>query len=347
MKPNSDFFLLLREFLTVHLPMRKCCSEQTIKAYRETLNMLVEYMLKEKNVGLMKISFSVFDTKFINEFLDWLQATRHISANTRNHRLSVLRSFFKYAGRTESVHMQAYLESQSVVMQNAPKKIVEYLSENALKALLGQPDISDPTGYRNMVFMTLMYDSAGRCSEILDLRIRDLRINSNAPTVFLTGKGSKARQVPIMTLTAKQCQNYIDRFHPANTRKEDDYLFYTVIYGKRHRMSADNVAYFMKKYGEQAGKLCLGFPDRVTPHQLRHTRAIHLYRGGMPLSLLSEYLGHANIETTKIYAYADSEMKREAIQKADNIRGVVSSEIPVWENNEEVLRTLAGLITKK
>lgn len=48
---------------------------------------------------------------------------------------------------------------------------------------------------------------------------------------------------------------------------------------------------------------------------LRHTRAMHLYRGGMPLSLISEWLGHAHLETTMIYAYADTEMKREAIQK--------------------------------
>ncbi len=48
----------------------------------------------------------------------------------------------------------------------------------------------------------------------------------------------------------------------------------------------------------------------------RHSRAIHLYRKGVPLVLISEWLGHSNLETTLIYAYADTEMKRKAIEAA-------------------------------
>ncbi len=76
---------------------------------------------------------------------------------------------------------------------------------------------------------------------------------------------------------------------------------------------------------------------------MRHSRSIHLYRGGMPLALLSEFLGHASIETTRIYAYADTEMKRKAIEKATSVT-TDSDEPPIWDDSdEETLRKLAGL----
>lgn len=81
-------------------------------------------------------------------------------------------------------------------------------------------------------------------------------------------------------------------------------------------MSDDNVARFLKGYVTSARKQCDEIPDKVTPHMFRHSRAIHLYRKGVPLVLISEWLGHSNLETTLIYAYADTEMKRKAIEAA-------------------------------
>lgn len=80
-------------------------------------------------------------------------------------------------------------------------------------------------------------------------------------------------------------------------------------------MSIDNTEKFIKKYGSSARQENKDVPERVYPHMFRHSRAMHLYRSGMPLALLSEWLGHASIETTWIYAYADTRMKRIAIEK--------------------------------
>ena len=98
----------------------------------------------------------------------------------------------------------------------------------------------------------------------------------------------------------------------------------------------------MKKYGEWAREQCPEVPDRVHPHQFRHTRAIHLYRDGYPLVLAGEYLGHSNPVTTKIYAYADSETKRKALEKANAFHGDTSNEAAIWEDNEEMILLLAG-----
>jgi integrase/recombinase XerD len=134
-------------------------------------------------------------------------------------------------------------------------------------------------------------------------------------------------------------------FHPVEKRSSNDPLFYTVIHGKIHRMSPDNSASFIMRYGKSAKKICSEVPERVHPHQLRHSRAIHLYRGGMPMPMLAEFLGHADIKTTSVYAYADTEMKRAAILAATNTNHSVEPELPVWrtENDEELLKVLLGL----
>ena len=109
-------------------------------------------------------------------------------------------------------------------------------------------------------------------------------------------------------------------------------------------MSPDTVGLFLKKYGEMAHNSCPEVPAHIHAHMLRHTRAMHLYHQGMPMMLLSEYLGHASEETTKVYAYADTEMKRAAIDKADIARKVASPPVPVWVDDEEMILKLSGLL---
>ena len=84
-------------------------------------------------------------------------------------------------------------------------------------------------------------------------------------------------------------------------------------------------------------------PPRVHPHMLRHTRAMHLYRQGMPLPLLADYLGHASVESTRVYAYADAEMKRLAIEKADPLHNQTLRAEPTWAGDEEMILKLSGL----
>ena len=95
----------------------------------------------------------------------------------------------------------------------------------------------------------------------------------------------------------------------------------------------------LKNYGKVARKTCSDVPERVHPHLFRHTRATDLYKAGMPLSYVAEFLGHVNVNTTDIYASADVEMLRKAMEKADPGS---AEEIPLWKE-EESLKKLCGL----
>ncbi len=337
----TDFFKAVRGFILDYLPKQRCLSENTILAYRSALNLFVDYLRTEQRLPIEKIKFSVINRETVLSFLAWLEVSRHCSASSRNHRLTVLRSFFAYAGVVDCAQVALQMDIEDIPAKNTPGHLVEFLTEDALATLLKQPDTSKARGVRDQFFMILMYDMAARCGEVLNMRIRDLRTNTKYAAAFLYGKGQKPRSVALLDKTVEHCGRYLRLFHPAP--QPDDYLFYTVIHGARHQMSADCVANFMRKYGEAAKTECPEVPERVHPHQLRHTRAIHYYRDGMPLSLIAEQLGHASVETTKIYAYADTEMKRVAMEKADANRNITPPPIPIWKDNEDMILALSGL----
>lgn len=340
---DDILFKRIRSFLTIYLPKQKCCSFNTIKSYKETINLLLSYLQKEKQIPLLQIAFEHLDSDTICNFLDWLQEKRGCSISTRNQRLQALKSFFKYAGMMDSDCIALQYALSKVPVKKKISSMVEFMSEKALQALLQQPSVNNKLGIRDRFFMILMYDTAARCREMLSLKVKDIQLQPKGSIVYLTGKGSKMRVVPIMARTAEHYHHYLDIFHPVQTRNSDDYLFYTTIHGVKNQMSPDNVASFMKRYGRSAKQSCPEVPDKVHPHQLRHTRAIHLYRGGMPMPLLAEFLGHADMTTTQVYAYADTEMKRAAIQKVDQRNNLIPTEQPVWVNDDEMIRKLYGL----
>lgn len=342
---SLKFYQMVRDFLTVYLPKQKASSTNTIKAYRESLNLLLEYLKEEENLPLMDVSFDRITRKTVEDYLDWLEETRKCSISTRNHRLSSIRSFYKYAGNRDLSVIAYTLEFENIPIKKAIKtQQLKFFEQDALKAILAQPDTCTRKGTRDLFFMILMYDTAGRNQEVLNLKVSDIHLSTKESHAVLSGKGNKIRIVPLMQRTIDHYNNYIRLFHDGKVT--DEFLFYVEQKGKRQAMSADNVGKFMKQYGKTARDQSNKVPKGLHPHMFRHSRAMHLYRGGMPLALLSEWLGHAQLETTKIYAYADTQMKREAIEKATSSLNPLSQDQKVtsWQNDDELIKRLYGLL---
>lgn len=341
---DNTLFRLIRDYLTVYLPEQRCCSPNTIKSYRETLNQLLNFTTTSKRIPLANVTFEDLNSQTISDYLGWLEKVKRCSITTRNQRLAGIRSFFKYAGRMDLTIIAYQKDLEKIPFKKASLKIIKFMTEEALKAVLTQPDTSTRMGIRDLFFMILMYDTGARNQEILDLKVKDFDVDSKTPCVYLNGKGNKRRVVPVMPKTVEHFRRYISLYHPDETFER--HLFYTIRNGNFQAMSDDNVSRFMKKYGVSAKVGCPEVPDKLHPHLFRHSRAIHLYRAGMPLSLLSEWLGHAQLETTMIYAYADTEMKRDAIQRATSSHNPLRSNdcIPIWKGDEQLIRELYGLM---
>lgn len=217
------------------------------------------------------------------------------------------------------------------------------MSGIALKILLEQP-ANTKRGMRDRFFMILLYDTGARIQEILDLKLKDIHLNDQTPCLYLTGKGNKTRAVPLMDKTVAHLNKYLKLFHSDSFPKNDQYLFYTLIKGQIGQMSDDNVSCFLKRYAASARQVCSEVPLRMHAHLFRHTRAMHLYQAGIPLSYIKDFLGHVSVNTTDIYASADTSMMKAALEdigKKDIERG--SKEEPIWQDNEEMILKLCGL----
>lgn len=342
MKHDERFFKYVRNFLMVYLPKNRCYSENTVKAYRDTINLLRVYTVEKEGLSFAKMTFDMLDHVFIGKFLDWLQCERKCSVSTRNHRLAALKSFFKYAAQEDPSLMMAYMELNKIPLKKAPVPGITYMSERALSTMLQQPIENTRYGIRDRFFMIFLYDTGARIQELLDLKLKDLHLNDSVPCVYLTGKGQKTRAVPLLKKTVQHLDLYMKHFHSVEARKNDDLLFYTVIKGNVGKMSADNVASFLKRYASSARLDCPEVPEKVFPHLFRHARSMHLYQMGVPLSYIKDFLGHTSVNTTDRYASADVSMLKSALEKA-SARDDVPQEVPIWQNNEELLLHLCGL----
>ena len=105
-------------------------------------------------------------------------------------------------------------------------------------------------------------------------------------------------------------------------------------------MSHRNVQKLLKMYGERTKNNVGGLPDSVHPHLLRRSRACDLYQNGTPLEIVSRFLGHSSIETTKEhYAFPSMEQMRSAINPSSD----KDSEEPLWKGHEDELSRMCGL----
>ncbi len=344
---NEDsraFFRLVRDFLTIYLPKQKAASPNTIASYRAALNNYLDFSCAELKIDFASYGFHHSSRSMLEKYLDHMEAEHGWTVATRNQRLAAIRRFYKYASERDFSVMPCYQEMALIPAKKEAEHDIEFFSEDALSAILAEPDLSTRKGIRDLMFMILIYDSGARVQEILDLRLNDLHLRSDEKYIILTGKGGKTRLVPLMEKTVEHLSRYMEVFH--KNSDGNTFLFYIIQKGSAHQMSQDNASKLVKKYGEAARKKCPDVPEHLYLHMFRHSRAMHLYRNGMPMPLLSEWLGHAQMETTiKYYANADVRMKQEAIEKAtSDLNPIFSSQNDFkFSDDTETLKKLYGL----
>lgn len=343
---DISLFPLVHDYLKIYLPKQRNVSPNTILSYRKALEELLDYVKKREQILLGSISFEHLIADTIFAFLEYLELEKGYSVSTRNARFAAIRAFMDYAA-DHDVALVANLNRLKKVPFKKPAiaGTVDYMSMAAITAIIEQPDANTPKGLRDRLFIMLLYDTGARIQEMLNLKLSDLQLG-RLPKVTLFGKGRKTRVVPLMDKTAQHLKKYLSVFHENAAADGDAPLFYSVIHDKRQCLSARRIRYMLQKYGEQARCVCSEVPENVYPHLFRHSRAMHLYQEGMDLTLVSQWLGHSQLETTQIYAHADTEHKRKAIEAAtpqDNPLYSKLNSARYTVTDEETLKRLTGL----
>ena len=336
MKP-TDFSMHVTSFLTHYLAAQRNLSPNTIKAYRDVFTLLLRFCRDVRGFALERLSLAKIDATLVEAFLDHLANDRHVSISTQNHRLSTLHAFFRYV---QSEVPERLLQSQQILaipLRRHPRQSVGYLSKEYLAQILARPDLRTRAGRRDAVLLSVLYDTGARVQEMIDLDASDVRLDP-PPQVRLMGKGRKMRAVPLMDATVELLRDHRRDNNLDRPEHADQPLFQNRQGG---RLSRSGVRYLLQKYVQPVRRDHPGFTQPVSPHSFRHTKGMHLLHSGVPLEIIRDFLGHVDVKTTEIYARANLEMKRKALEKAGDVTPL--PKIPSWKQNKTLLEWLHSL----
>ena len=330
---KANFSVLLSSFLSDYLPNKKNVSSNTISSYCDTFRLFLIYCRDEQRLSIEKLSIDDLSLDLIHNFLSWVEIDRKCSISTRNQRLAAIHAFFKYVQAERPQSLLLCQKILNIPSKRKSKPSIKYLTSNEIKLILEQPNTSNTRGRRDLIILSLLYDTGARVQELVDLSVRDIRLDY--PTkVHLTGKGRKSRTVPIMKATTELLKKYLNEQGLLSAGKLDYPLFFNQ---QRNRLTRAGVTYILKKYVEQAASISPLITNDVTPHILRHSKAMHLLEAGVNIIYIRDLLGHVDVSSTEIYARASNEMKREALEKLTTID--VPS-VPSWTTDSDLLSWL-------
>ena len=286
------------------------------------------------------VSFECITKNVIIDFLDWIQENRHCSNATRNCRLAALRSFFCYMQYENPERMYEWQKILSIKVKRHGKQSINYLTTDGIKLILEQPDQSTGSGRRNLAMLALMYDSGARVQEIIDITPSSVRLD-NPSIVKLFGKGRKARIVPLQEEQTVFLKKYMQENHLLEPYANQYPLFSN---SRKEKLTRAGVAYILNTYVTLARKINpLIIPETISCHSLRHSKAMHLLQAGVNLVYIRDLLGHVSVQTTDVYARADSRQKREAFEKAYVDLSPNAAKTKIWEKDGNLLEWLKSL----
>lgn len=298
---TSRFLELMENFISRYLPIAAGASPNTVKSYKYAFRLLLEYLYTQRGIAADNVSFSQLDYDCITGFLEWLEEVRNCSVSTKNQRLSALLSFSEYAQNREFEAASVFRSNLlKIPMKKGKKQQRTIFTVREVTVLLQIPDERKRTGLRDKVLLSLMYASGARAQEMCDLTIRDIVFSSNGiAAIILTGKGGKTRRIGIPATCSKMLRQYI------RYRQIDGYPERHVFSSQTHeQMTVSCIEGIFKKYVNLARSK---YPEMFRaksypPHAMRHTTASHMLESGVPLIVIKNFLGHASLNSTQIYA---------------------------------------------
>jgi site-specific recombinase XerD len=331
MKEANQLLLYVQRFFQDYLRVHRGMSPNTIIAYRDAVKLFLLFLTSYARRKVTKLSLGHLHADAVLAFLEDIE-TKGNSVTTRNLRLSALRTFFGYLITQDTLHTGQYQRVIAIPFKQACQPLMGYLDVTEVKAILQSIDQSTPTGRRDYVLISLLYNTGARVQEICDLQGKD--IWESPPSVIVTGKGRKTRQVPLWPETSSILMKYM------GGRDPDEKVFQNA---RGMPLTRFGIHHIIGERVKAAASICPALSKkRVSPHTLRHTTAMHLLQSGVDLTVIKSWLGHVNIATTHGYIEIDLEMKQKALAHCTSVNDGIELHEIISQNND-LISWLASL----
>ena len=264
-----------------YLKKIKNYSDHTCKAYESDLKQYVLY-LNESDSDL-------FDNKnFVNYLFE-----KGLAKSTINRKLTSINNFLEWASKIEK--NKSYYKFESLKTE---RKLPDILTSNYINTLINELPITTPKEVRNKAIVELLYSSGLRVSEVVNLKLNDMKDNKSLRVV---GKGRKVRILPMTDQAYKIIKLWIKNFRKNFLNDQvNNYLFLGV---RGKQLSDREVRRIVKS------------STGTFPHNLRHTFATHILDGGADLRVVQELLGHSDPTTTQLYTHVSKKKLQEKYKR--------------------------------
>lgn len=319
------------------MPRARGLSPHTVLSYRDAFALLLQFLAARKGCDVVTLDLPDLEPDGVIAFLEHLETVRLNCVATRNARLAAIHAFARFVAAQHPEHLEICQRLLAVPFKRAWVRVVDYLEEDEIAAMLAAADRTTAAGRRDYALMLVMFNTGARVQEILDVRPRDLQL-VRPFQVRICGKGRKERTCPIFPRTAE-----ILRVLLAETGIDADSSEPLFRNRRGQPLTRFGVRYLFRKYAALAGSTAPGLArKRVHPHTIRHSSAVHLLKSGVDMISISHWLGHASVETTNRYAVVDLETKRAALAKAGPV-GEDDPGLAAWRSEVSILAWLEAL----
>ncbi len=173
----TDFARLVTRYLSQYLPGQRNLATNTIQSYRDTFKLLLRFCQVNRGWSPDHLTLTQLDAACIQSFLDWLEADRQCGVTTRKQRRAALRAFFRRVSYEVPESLETIEQVLTIPGKKAPEPLVPYLTPDAVRGLLAQPDRVTPKGRRDASLLAVLYDTEARVQEIIDLVVSDVRLH--------------------------------------------------------------------------------------------------------------------------------------------------------------------------
>ena len=323
---------LLQGFFYDWLVTQRDLSAHTIRSYRDTWKLFLQFTAERYDRPVTKLSFGDLSADQVLHFLEHIERARKVSVGTRNCRLAAIRSFFSYVASREPLAIAQCTAISHIPVKRTATRAPLCLEPHEIELIVREIKTDNVQGQRDQVLFNFLYNTGARIQEALDVRPRDIRFDA-PQCVRLFGKGRKERVCPLWPETVALLKSLLRR----QPRAEEEPIFINR-YGRP--LGASGVRYKLAQYVRAAaGSSPSLLKKHPTPHSFRHAAAVSLVSAGNDVTVIRSWLGHASLDTTNLYAQANLAAKRAALERLEP----PASRAPRWKRNRGILEWLENL----